>query len=365
MDAATIMIVEDEAVVALHIAQRLKGLGHTVAAIARSGAEAVQQATALRPDLILMDIRLEGGMDGIEAAKQIRAREDIPIVYLTAYADEATLQRAKITEPYGYLLKPFQTRDLQINIEMALHKHTMQKALEKQRAEFLSMLTHDIKNPLSIIMGYAEMLADEVRAHGLPEAAEIAAMIESNVLAVLSLVTNYLYCSTREGGALQFVRKPVKLDEILRAVGQRYSPEAQRRGLELHVCSAADLPLVEASTEALERVFANLVDNALKFTPERGKIQLDARFTNGEVVASVADSGVGIPEEQLPLIFDKYRRAAADESRTGIGLGLFIVRELVQAHGGRVEVASTPGAGTCFSVFLPPASGTALEPSRD
>jgi signal transduction histidine kinase len=359
------MIVEDEAVVALHIAQCLAALGHEVTAVARSGSEAVQHAAAQHPDLILMDVRLEGGMDGIEAAKEIRARADIPIVYLTAYADEPTLQRAKITEPYGYLLKPFQTRDLQINIEMALHKHTMQKALDQQRTEFLSMLTHDIKNPLSIIMGYAEMLAEDVKARGFTEAAEIAAMIESNVLAVLSLVSNYLYCSTRSGGGLKLARQPVALDGILRSVARRYSPEAQRRGLELHVRADRDLPLVESSTEVLERVFANLVDNALKFTPERGQVTLAARFASGEVIATVTDTGVGIPERDLPLIFEKFRRAAEDQSRTGMGLGLFIVKELVQASGGRIEVASTPGAGTCFSIYLPPASGSALEPSRD
>jgi signal transduction histidine kinase len=365
MNSAKILIVEDEAVVALHMAHRLEALGHTVAGTARSGAEAVQQARAVRPDLILMDIRLEGEMDGIEAAKEIRAREDIPIVYLTAYADEATLQRAKITEPYGYLLKPFQTRDLQINIEMALHKHTMQKALDRQRAEFLSMLTHDIKNPLSIIMGYAEMLAEEVKAHGLTEAAEISAMIESNVLAVLSLVSNYLYCSTRESGALQLAKRSLALEEILRSVARRYSPEAQRRGLQLHVRSPADLPLVDGNPEALERIFANLVDNAIKFTPEGGEITLGGRFASGEVVATVSDTGVGIPEEEIPLIFDKYRRADKDQAQTGMGLGLFIVKELVQAHGGRIEVTSTPGASTCFSIYLTPASGSALEPSRD
>ncbi|MGH7930174.1 MAG: response regulator, partial [Candidatus Binatia bacterium] len=126
MKPARIMIVEDEGVVALHLAQRLEELGHTVPVVVGSGPEAVRQAAAVHPDLVLMDIHLKGRMDGIEAAEEIRAKDDIPIVYLTAYADEPTLQRAKITEPYGYVLKPFQTRDLQITIEMALYKHRME-----------------------------------------------------------------------------------------------------------------------------------------------------------------------------------------------------------------------------------------------
>jgi signal transduction histidine kinase len=364
MELARILIVEDEAIVALHLSQRVKSMGHTVQAVVASGAEAVRHAAALHPDLVLMDIHLQGEMDGIEAAKQIRAQGDIPVVYLTAYADEPTLERAKITEPYGYVLKPFQTRELQITIEMALHKHAMQKSMDQQRAEFLSMLTHDIKNPLSVILGYADMLSEEVKAYGLMDAAEMFAMMKSNVLAVHSLVSNYLYLSTREAGSLHLARKPVAIHDILRSVAQRYSAEAQQRQLRLEMRLAEDLPMVQGNPEALERIFANLVDNALKFTPAHGEVALGSGVYNGEVIATVVDNGIGIAQQELPLVFEKYRRAAKDQFRTGLGLGLFIVKQLVNAHGGRIEVASTPGMSTCFSVYLPAASGSALQHSR-
>src|SRR5919109_2395535 len=102
--------------------------------------------------------------EGIVAATQIRAQADIPVVYLTAYADQATLERAKVTEPFGYILKPFEEREVAVTIEMALYKHKMEKALEQQRVDFIAMLTHDIKNPLSLILGYAELLTEEVKA---------------------------------------------------------------------------------------------------------------------------------------------------------------------------------------------------------
>src|ERR671918_530507 len=104
MDRAQIMVVEDEGIVAWNLAQRLQGMGHTVPAVVGSGPEAIDHAAAIRPDLVLMDIHLQGAMDGIEAAAQIRAQGNIPIIYLTAFADEPTLQRAKITEPFGYVL---------------------------------------------------------------------------------------------------------------------------------------------------------------------------------------------------------------------------------------------------------------------
>jgi len=125
----TILIVEDELIVSSDIQQRVKSLGYKVSGTAVSGEEAVAQAVATRPDLILMDIWLNGTMDGITAAGQIRQHVDIPVVYLTAHADAATLERAKITGPFGYIFKPLEERDLQTTIEMALYRHAADRKL--------------------------------------------------------------------------------------------------------------------------------------------------------------------------------------------------------------------------------------------
>ena len=127
MVKAKIMIVEDEWTVADDIKMFLERLGYTVTSISSSGDEAIQNAEKDKPDLVLMDIVLEGEMDGIEAANEIRTRFNIPIVYLTAYADDKILERAKITEPSGYIVKPFVNEDLKINIEMALYKDKTEK----------------------------------------------------------------------------------------------------------------------------------------------------------------------------------------------------------------------------------------------
>jgi CheY-like chemotaxis protein len=127
MAKARILIVEDESVVAKDIQTRLKGLGYAVSAIASSGEVAIQKAAGTHPDLVLMDIVLKGDVDGIEAASQIRSRLNIPVLYLTAYTDEKTLERAKITEPFVYIIKPFQERELHSNIEMALFKHKVER----------------------------------------------------------------------------------------------------------------------------------------------------------------------------------------------------------------------------------------------
>lgn len=133
MTEARILVVEDENIVALDIKNRLKNLGYAVVGWATTGQGAIDLAAQTNPDLILMDVRLRGEMDGIAAAEQISGRLGTPVIYLTAYSDEATLQRAKITQPYGYLLKPFEDRDLHTTIAMALYRHKIEQELKENR----------------------------------------------------------------------------------------------------------------------------------------------------------------------------------------------------------------------------------------
>src|SRR5512140_1293632 len=139
----SILVVEDENIVAKDIMTRLKNLGYGVVGSAASGEDALRLALDTRPDLVLMDIMLKGDMDGIEAAHHILDRLDIPVVYLTAYADEKTLQRAKVTEAFGYLLKPFEERELHITIEMALFKHQMERKL-RESEQWLSAILRSV-----------------------------------------------------------------------------------------------------------------------------------------------------------------------------------------------------------------------------
>lgn len=134
MAKAHILIVEDESIIALDIKSTLENLGYAVIAIVPSGAEAIRIAGEEHPDLVLMDIRLKGDMDGVQAAEQIRADYDVPVVYLTAHADDATLQRAKVTQAFGFILKPFEDRELHTTIEIALYKHEMEHRLKESES---------------------------------------------------------------------------------------------------------------------------------------------------------------------------------------------------------------------------------------
>lgn len=140
MPKSKILVVEDNKIISLEIKQRLESMGYEVVAVAYAGEEAITKATEKLPDLVLMDIKLSGKMDGIEAAEKIRVLLDIPVVYLTAYSDESTLQRAKVTEPFGYIVKPLEERELHSTIEISLYKHKIEKKLKESESKYHSIV---------------------------------------------------------------------------------------------------------------------------------------------------------------------------------------------------------------------------------
>ncbi len=140
-----ILIAEDDGIIAARLKSFLTRMGYVVPAVVASGEEAVRQAAAVRPELVLMDIRLGGDMDGIDAGGQIRKGLGIPLIYLTAYMDEALLQRAKRTEPYGYLIKPIQDRELRATIEVALYKHRMDRQLRESEERYRAVVSQAVE----------------------------------------------------------------------------------------------------------------------------------------------------------------------------------------------------------------------------
>jgi DNA-binding LytR/AlgR family response regulator len=142
MSKKNILVIEDEAIVSKDIQQSLEKLGYNIVGAAATGLKAIELAKETKPDMVLMDIMLKGEMSGIEAAEQIRKEYNVPVIYLTAYADESTLAKAKVTEPYGYIIKPFKEVDLQTSIEMALYKYSKEREVIKER-DFLYSLVEN------------------------------------------------------------------------------------------------------------------------------------------------------------------------------------------------------------------------------
>lgn len=150
MSKNNILVVEDESIVSKDIQQSLKKLGYNIVGAASTGEKAIELANETKPDLVLMDIMLKGDMSGIETAEKIKETLSIPVIYLTAYADENTLAKAKVTEPYGYIIKPFKEIDLHTSIEMALYKHGKEQEIVKER-DFLYSLVENKEGDDSVI----------------------------------------------------------------------------------------------------------------------------------------------------------------------------------------------------------------------
>jgi PAS domain S-box-containing protein len=235
--------------------------------------------------------------------------------------------------------------------EVVCRDVTARAELEQLRADFLAMMGHDIRNPLGAIFGYTEMMLDTACPLS-PEHRELLLRINSNTRTVLTLVGNFLDASRIEAGRMIMVRHDVDLNAIVRRTAEQYAAHAQLMDLVLEVALDPELPAILADGLQVERIAANLLTNAIKFTPRGGRVTVRTERLPSSVALAVSDTGVGIPPHEFSRIFQRYARSG-DGAQEGTGLGLYIVGTLVEAHGGFVTIDSTPGAGTTFTVYLP------------
>jgi signal transduction histidine kinase len=180
--------------------------------------------------------------------------------------------------------------------------------------------------------------------------------LRDNALHLKSLLDNYLDFSRIEERRLILASERLELAGLVASVQQRFEAEAHRRGIAVEYRNREPVH-VKGDRLALERVMSNLLQNALKFTPVGGRITLEVVRRGGEAVVNIADSGPGIEPDQRDALFEKFTRGEWASRQPGVGLGLFIVKELVTAHGGRVQVDSVVGQGSCFSIVLPIENG--------
>lgn len=225
--------------------------------------------------------------------------------------------------------------------------------LEQHQVDCMAMLAHDIKSPLMVILGSADALLQAAKQRGAESEENYLERLKSNTHTIQTLLANYLDVARIEAEELSITKKLVGLNELLSRLQQDYSSEAQRRQIGLSFeLQDAEL-IVYGDGAALERVFSNLITNALKFTPADGHISVQTAVQNEEAVITVTDTGPGIAPGETHTIFEKYRQTLVGMQQEGTGLGLFVVKTLVEAHGGRAVVKSTLGKGSRFSVFLP------------
>lgn len=227
------------------------------------------------------------------------------------------------------------------------------KSLEREREGFVSMIAHDMKSSLSIIGGFALRLTQKKDLIDSQKESKYLEIVKEEAAKLGTLVEDFLEFSRLQTGRLRLNPVSVSVPGLLLELYQAHRPMTDDLGLHLLLESHSDVPLIQADLHQLNRVFANLLDNAVKFSRKKGTITLSARKGRGEVVVTVQDEGTGISKEELPHIFEAFHRGKVGNSVKGFGLGLASVKAIVEAHGGRVQVESEPGKGSRFMVMLP------------
>jgi two-component system phosphate regulon sensor histidine kinase PhoR len=239
---------------------------------------------------------------------------------------------------------------------LVFHDVTELRRLERMRQDFVANVSHELKTPLASIKAYAETLLDWA-LHDENVNARFLRRIEEQADRLNQLILDLLSLARLESGQEVFEHKPLALAPVLSSCIDSYRRRAEAGSLDLSLDLGPldDDMLITADEEAIRQIFDNLIDNAIKYTPEGGSVSVTCRFDGELLSIEVADTGIGIPRDDLPRVFERFYRVDKARSRElgGTGLGLSIVKHLVQSLGGQITVDSRVGAGTQFTVQLP------------
>lgn len=362
MNNIKILIVEDELLIARSLNRKLQDLGYTVVDIVSSGEAAIQSAEQLQPDLILMDIVIKGELDGIETAAIIHEKSTIPVIFVTAYADDNTLDRAGKTGSYGYILKPFKEREINATIKIALAKHQEQlkisqslsilEAVNQDKSRILASVSHDLRNPLTTILTSTGLLKDYGHKFSQEQQDKHYQRISGAVKNMNQLLEDVLVWSKTDLGKLSF--EPERLDAI--AFCQNLIEEFTLIATPQHTLTLSTteeyIELV-SDEKILLHILGNLLSNAIKYSPQGGIVSLEISCDRTLVIFRIQDQGIGIPADYQTQLFQPFERAKNVSNISGTGIGLWIVKHSVDLHGGQISVDSVVGVGTTFTVTLP------------
>lgn len=389
MFSLKILIVEDDSVSALLLKKALEKNNHTIIGIADSGEKALDILEENKADIVMMDINLAGELDGIKTTEIVNEKYDIPVVYLSASSDAETLNKVVGTNPSAYVIKPFNIRELNMVIELAIFKDRKEKelqklnneleekvrqrtadlheankeltkALEKEReinelkSRIVLNVSHGFKTPLTSILSSAQLLqiyAEKDHPFKL-KISKHATKIENSVRALNNLLTSVLFFGKADADKMKYNPKKMFLGAFVKEV-----LDTVKAGVENGVTIKAtlgELPkIIVSDFDLLYQVFENLLSNSVKYSKDGQVVNFNLIYEDGKLKASFEDTGIGIPKKEQGQLFDRFFRAHNVGIIEGSGLGLSIVKKCLEVLKGEISFESDVNKGTTFHVSIP------------
>jgi two-component system phosphate regulon sensor histidine kinase PhoR len=229
------------------------------------------------------------------------------------------------------------------------------KELDKMKSEFIAMVAHELRAPLAAVEQQLTVILNKMAGDVTAKQEQLLSRAKERTKGLLTLIKDLLDISKIEAGMMVQYKEPLVLQEVIQRVVDLMRVEAENKKIDLQFSTPPNIPLIHADRNSMEGIFTNLISNAIKYTPEGGRVGVTLSDEGGFVKAIVSDTGIGIKKEDLTRIFDKFYRVKTTETRqiVGTGLGLSIVKSIVDAHLGTISVESEEGGGTTFSVLFP------------
>ncbi len=357
--------------------RRVLGRYHFQVDLAATGREGLALFRQNHPDLVLLDVMMPD-VSGIELMHTLRGDDpDLMCIIITGYATVELAVEAMKLGAYDFIAKPFSDDNLLLAVEKGLEKRRLeQEARRMQQAEeesrrlsqeklmleeldrvktaFMRKVAHELRAPIAAIQSF---LVSILAGYGSPQAQrEMQERAVRRADELLDLVNDLLNLSRLKDAKLELKRQEVSLNKVLDEVLSLHAADAQQKRIALDV-RCADTPPILADPVHIKQLWTNLISNAIKYTPQGGKVRVHLSAEDGSVVGDVEDTGIGIAPEDMPRLFEEFFRTekAKAFAQYGTGLGLSIVRQIVTECGGEIAVESEVGKGTRFTFRLPAA----------